>query len=114
MHLYAVHEYLQSLNYLETYLLCCDSVIMSSKITAFFVPNKKAKFDNVVNETPLVPPPTKTSDDADGERRPLCEDQGAGGLPFSSASMSSNSSTCDSGAEAVLKPICWCAETLPI
>lgn len=114
MHLYAVLEYLQSLNYLVTYLLCCDSVIMSSKITAFFVPDKKAKFDNVVNETPLVPPSTNTSDDADGERRPLCEDQGSGGLPFSSASTSYYSSTCDSEAEAVLKPICWCAETLPI
>lgn len=55
------------------------------------MPNKKAKFDNVVNETLLVPPPTKTSDDADGERRLLCKDQGAGGLPFSSASTSSNS-----------------------
>lgn len=56
-----------------------------------------------MSEIPLVPPPTKTSDDADGERRPLCEDQGAGGLPFSIASTSSNSSTCDSEAEAVLK-----------
>lgn len=69
---------------------------MSKKITAFFVPNKKAKFDdNVVNETPLVPPPPKRCNNAAEERRPLSGDQG--GLSFPSACSStdsrSNSST---------------------
>lgn len=88
-----------------TCVCTCDSVNMSNKITAFFVPNKKAKLDNNVNvvndkvennkSQPTLPAPP---DDQN------CEYKGAF-LPSPNISTDSRPST--STSEAILKPTCW-------